>query len=317
MESEATMTMERPTMDPLTTSARIHEVAAALAKAQSKMEGAKKDSANPFFKSKYADLASVWEACRDAITAEGLCIIQIPNGDGEPVDLLMIDEDKEGNVTGEHIEKGARIRLTTLLVHASGQWIGGTSTMTAANMGPQAAGSCLTYLRRYSLAALVGVAPEDDDANDATVRKGAPTQRATDQRQNEQREYERARQASEMASEPAISRPPARESAGPKGRSAVNAADDFVEVRDARSGTVTRQPRVDADQLAEIESLAKRGGYDRPTILKLIKDTFKVDDVFGLGRGQAIDLIRRLNKKVEAATNALGGVAEYANDTAP
>jgi hypothetical protein len=289
----------RPTMEPLTTSAKIDQVAAALALAQAKMEGAKKDAANPFFKSKYADLASVWEACREALTEQGLAVVQVANGDGEPVDILITDYDGD-NMVGSHVEKGARIRLTTILTHKSGQWIGGTSTMTAQNMGPQAAGSCLTYLRRYSLAALVGVAPEDDDGNAANSRKGGSIQRSTGGGQQAQRDYERARLDSEMADESRISRPPA--------------ANDTIEVVDGKTGVVTRQPRVTTEQLLEISVIAKRGGWNEDGMRKEIKKRYNVERAEDLGRGQAIDLIRFFGKKVEAAKEAVSGVAEHIKD---
>jgi len=56
-------------------------LAAALAKAQRAMEGAKKDGWNSFYKSKYAELASVWDACREPLTANGLAVVQTTNAD--------------------------------------------------------------------------------------------------------------------------------------------------------------------------------------------------------------------------------------------
>lgn len=128
-------------------SEQINELAAALAIAQGKITGALKDSANPFFKSKYADLASVWDACREHLSANGLAVIQ----------------------TTEDVESGICVKTT--LAHKSGQWISGVLTMTPKDSSPQAAGSCLTYARRYALAAIVGVAQVDDDANAATHGK--------------------------------------------------------------------------------------------------------------------------------------------------
>lgn len=159
----------RPTMEPLTTSPEIDRIAAALAKAQGAIEGAKKDSDNPFFKSRYADLASVWAACRSQLATVGISVIQIPNGTGNVRPLKCFGKNDEPLPDGE----GAEQRLTTLLMHASGQWIGGTFTMVAGDVTPQAAGSCITYMRRYSLAAMVGVAPEDDDGNAASKAPNA------------------------------------------------------------------------------------------------------------------------------------------------
>ena len=120
----------------------IGKLAEALAKAQHKMHGAIKDSKNPHFNSKYADLASIVDAAREPLATNGLCVIQ---NAGRP-------------------ESGL-VSMTTLLLHSSGEWIESDPLVVQAkDAGPQAVGSCLTYLRRYQLAAMVGIAPEDDDA---------------------------------------------------------------------------------------------------------------------------------------------------------
>ena len=125
-------------------------LAAALAKAQGAMKGAVKDSANPFFKSKYADLASVVEAIRAAFSANGLSYIQTV----EPSDK---DE----------------VRVETTLLHASGEWIScGVLALPVSKVDAQGYGSALTYCRRYSLSAAVGIAAEaDDDGNAAVAAK--------------------------------------------------------------------------------------------------------------------------------------------------
>jgi len=127
------------------TSEQINELAAAMAKAQGEIEGAKKSSNNPFFKSKYADLSEVWDACRKPLSNNGLAVIQ---GNGEPFD--------------------GRIAIETLIVHTSGQWISSTLSATIKDFMPQTVGSCITYLRRYGLQAAIGIAPEDDDGNAAS-----------------------------------------------------------------------------------------------------------------------------------------------------
>lgn len=121
----------------------IVELSAALAKAQGQIETAAKDSENPHFRSKYADLASVWAACRKALTDNGLSIIQAPSGGPELV------------------------TVTTRLMHISGQWIEDALTIRPTKQDAQGIGSAITYARRYSLMAMVGVAPEDDDGNEA------------------------------------------------------------------------------------------------------------------------------------------------------
>lgn len=125
-------------------SEQINDLAAAFAKAQGAIEGAIKDRTNPHFKSQYADLASVWDACRQPLSTNGLAIAQ-----GVETDAT-------------------KVTVTTRLMHASGQWIESAIASEARDTGPQAIGSCVTYLRRYSLSAMVGVAPEDDDGNEAT-----------------------------------------------------------------------------------------------------------------------------------------------------
>lgn len=131
-----------------TMSPAINELATALAKAQGAMENALKDTSNPFFKSKYADLASVWGAARKPLSDNGLSVIQTTNGDTDVVTVI------------------------TTLFHSSGQWIRGTLRMRPVKNDPQGVGSCITYARRYALAAMVGVAPEEDDGEAATRRSG-------------------------------------------------------------------------------------------------------------------------------------------------
>lgn len=128
-------------------STEINELAAALAKAQGQITGALKDSANPFFKSKYADLASCWDACRKPLSDNGLAVIQ------------------------STVDRDGHIYVVTTLAHASGQWIKGWLPVKAKDDGPQAQGSGLTYARRYALAGIVGLAQIDDDAEGAQGRK--------------------------------------------------------------------------------------------------------------------------------------------------
>lgn len=126
-------------------SEQLNELLTALAKAQGEICSASKDSNNPFYKSKYADLNSVWNACREPLSKNGLSVIQTIN----------------------HTETGD-IFLVTMLGHASGQWVKSFIPLKV-NQGKgnplHDLGSCITYLRRYALAALVGVAPDDDDGN--------------------------------------------------------------------------------------------------------------------------------------------------------
>ena len=128
----------------------IKELAAAMAKAQGQIKGAIKDSANPFFKSRYANLSSVVEAIREAFASNGLSYVQ-------RVEPSEKDE----------------VRVETVILHASGEWLScGVLALPVSKQDAQGFGSALTYARRYGLSAACGVAPEDDDGNAAT--KAAP-----------------------------------------------------------------------------------------------------------------------------------------------
>lgn len=131
----------------MTKSESIAQLADALSKAQGAIKNAAKDSANPFFKSKYADLASVWDACREPLSANGLSVVQVP----------------------EVGERGATVH--TLMMHSSGEWICGELTMQPVKDDPQGVGSVITYARRYALSGFAGVAPDDDDGNAASGKQ--------------------------------------------------------------------------------------------------------------------------------------------------
>lgn len=136
-------------------SEKIDLLAKALVKAQSEIGTAAKSSTNPFFKSKYADLASVWGACSAALHANGIAVIQ----GAEPA-------------PGESA-KDARHFLSCTLLHESGQWLKGVFPLVSGKpFDPQAMGASITYMRRYSLAAMVGIMQEDDDGNSAMPRDG-------------------------------------------------------------------------------------------------------------------------------------------------
>jgi len=132
-----------------TMSASIAALAAALAKAQGQMTHASKDATNPHFRTRYADLAAVWSAIREPLAANGLSVIQ--------------------QVTQAEGMVGVR----SILAHASGEWVSSDLQMPVAQKTPQGYGSALTYARRYSLAALVGIAQDDDDG-EAGTRPSAP-----------------------------------------------------------------------------------------------------------------------------------------------
>lgn len=134
----------------------INELAAALAKAQGTIRAAAKDKENPHFRSRYADLASVWEACRAPLSSNGLAVFQ----------------------TTTVADDGGTILVTTL-AHSSGQYMTSAMPVRPVKGDPQGLGSALTYIRRYALSAMVGVAPDDDDDGNAASDKNAPPAVAT------------------------------------------------------------------------------------------------------------------------------------------
>jgi len=112
----------------------IKELASALSKAQGQIKGALKDSANPFFKSKYADLSSVVEAIREAWSSNGLSYVQ-----------CVESSDK------------SEVSIETVILHSSGEWMAcGVLSLPVSKHDAQGFGSAMTYARRYSLSAAAG-----------------------------------------------------------------------------------------------------------------------------------------------------------------
>lgn len=123
--------------------------------AQKATEAVKKAATNPAFKSKYADLSEVVEATLPALNANGIGVIQAPGYDGELASI------------------------TTVFLHESGASVTGVLHLRPSKSDPQGLGSAITYGRRYSLLAMTGAAPEDDDGNAASApRRPEPAQEA-------------------------------------------------------------------------------------------------------------------------------------------
>jgi hypothetical protein len=124
-------------------------IASALVKAQREFGPALKSSTNPHFRSKYADLSACIEAVIDSLNNQGIYLMQL---------------------TDEH---DGGVKVSTVFIHESGEQLsGGSLFMPATKHDAQGFGSALSYARRYSLMAACGIAPEDDDGNQAT--KTAP-----------------------------------------------------------------------------------------------------------------------------------------------
>ena len=127
----------------------IGKLAEALAKAQGEIKPAAFDAVNPHFKSRYATLGAITEACKEALSKHGLAVVQGTNA-------------SDGRVTVE-----------TMLIHSSGEWIKSSLSMRAERDNAQGCGAVITYGRRYSLAAMVGiVADEDTDGENENKPRG-------------------------------------------------------------------------------------------------------------------------------------------------
>lgn len=124
----------------------IKELATALCLAQAEMGGAVKDSKNTFFKSAYADLTSVIKVVKEPFANHGLSFIQLPTSND------------------------AFVGVTTMLMHKSGEWLQSEYMLPMTKRDPQAAGSAITYARRYALQSLAGIPAVDDDGESSMLR---------------------------------------------------------------------------------------------------------------------------------------------------
>lgn len=126
------------------------ELLTAYAQAQTEVENASKNSTNPHYKSKYADLAEILNTARPVFSSKGLSIIQSTEYDGNLVSVA------------------------TVIAHEKGGYISSVASCAVSKNDAQEIGKATTYLRRYSLASMVAIAQEDLDAEPAT-RAPAPT----------------------------------------------------------------------------------------------------------------------------------------------
>lgn len=129
-------------------SSNINELGLALAKAQAQMSNPKKTSDNPFFKSKYADLAEVINVSKHILAAHGLSVAQFPT----------FQENK--------------VAVETVLIHESGQFISGELSIPISKIDAPSIGSGITYGRRFTRAAICDIWHEDDDDGEKAIGRG-------------------------------------------------------------------------------------------------------------------------------------------------
>ena len=186
-------------------------LAKAFVAAQKATEAVKKANTNPAFKSKYADLAGVVEAVVPALNGAGVGVLQFPGYDGELVSIA------------------------TTFIHEGGSSVTATLHLRPSKNDPQGVGSAITYGRRYSLLAMTGAAPEDDDGNAASGPRREP--------EKVQREEPKPPTLAERAN---------RLEATLKG---VKSAVDLRKAYDLASGLCADLDASDPERLAEINTL--------------------------------------------------------------
>lgn len=130
----------------------INELVIALSKAQGSMEPAKFNRVNPHFKNRYADFTSCMDACRGPLSKNGLSVMQ----------YCETIKDK--------------LMLVTMLAHTSGQWIKSNFPLIPLKMDSQGIGSAMTYAKRYSLSAMLGIVSDEEEDDDGEASNGRPRQ---------------------------------------------------------------------------------------------------------------------------------------------
>jgi hypothetical protein len=141
------------------TSETLIKFSPAYIKAQSELRNTIKDNNNPFFKSKYADLPDVIDSIKEILNKHGIGYIQTPTDSG---DINTVS-------------------LTTRLLHESGEFLEDTCSCPLSKLDSQGFGSCITYLRRYSLQAICGIAGCDDDDGNIASGNQKPETKSTNE----------------------------------------------------------------------------------------------------------------------------------------
>lgn len=148
----------------------IEELATALVAAQKDIKNAVRSEDNPFFHSKYADLAAIYDACRDAMTTNNLIVVQYGGFEADQPVLYTQLTHKSGEYIRGFMPVFVPVQPETPEERdANGNEVKKTKQVNKS----QGYGSSMTYMRRYALAAMLGIATEDDDANSAGEGKSA------------------------------------------------------------------------------------------------------------------------------------------------
>ena len=243
----------------LTQSEHIDQLATALADVQALIDGVLKESPNAIYGSRYAELSKVWEAFQRVGPDHGLSVVQLP---------------------GQFNAEARTMSMSVRLMHSSGQWLGGEMSMPLSRADAHAYGSACTYARRYSLAALVGICPHDDDGNAASGIDGV-TPRIQSAAPCRQRV---SPQAHGLRHVDAVSR------VSQKGAPAAPSA--------SKSQSSAPEPSVPCDpqQVDELQALLDQAGVEP----KALCQHYRVDALMDLSPRDAARARRALTKKIEA-----------------
>lgn len=218
----------------------------ALAKAQSEIGHAHADSKNPHFKSTYADLASVWDAVRSPLSKNGISITQWPC-----------------------LAPAGKMRVLTRLA-GHGQWMMCGMEIPVGKPDAHGVGSALTYLRRYMLSAVAGVAPSDDPVGEKDDDGNAATGR-----------YPRPGDFDEFNQDPSGRGPAFPVSGGPVApKAAPSSAPPLPTTPHVPPELVTQE------QLARMFTIAGERGWTVEQIRLYLKAKLGIDSTKSLTRGQ-------------------------------
>jgi hypothetical protein len=244
----------------LTQSEHIDQLAAALADVQALIDGVLKESPNAVYGSRYAELSKVWEAFQRVGPDHGLSVVQLP-----------------GHFDGEARTMSMSVRL----LHSSGQWLGGEMSMPLSRADAHAYGSACTYARRYSLAALVGICPQDDDGN-AASGVDPVSRHATIA------PYISKRPPAHVHGLRFVKASPLKKSDDAPGQNPQNIPD--------ADGSKTSQLPEDPQQLGELQSLLEASGVQAEALCR----HYRVPQLVDLSPRDAARARRALLKKIDA-----------------
>lgn len=222
------------------------EILTAWAKMQRELEPAEKNAKNPHFRSTYANLTEIFRVGKKALYENGFCFSQ--HAETTPI--------------GVEVE-------TIIWYVKTGDWMSSRLTLKPMNDDPQKAGSCITYAKRYALAAILGIETEDDDGNDASDRNNSGGGIwKTDQKNNQVSDQNQTNQKPQPETSPPENKPEANR----------------------QPGMVTEK------QIKRLFAIAKQNGWTDPEIKQFMKDSWNIESYSDLHYKKYNQLIELISK---------------------